>query len=80
MRTVTSESATFIYTSDEEPLRFTHALFCVPIAEVADRSLELLRAELRRQDDRRFQAVQNNLWDNNPGELERWADDGGRNV
>ena len=28
--------------------------------------------------DRRRQEMLNNLWDNNPGELDRWADDGGR--
>lgn len=31
----------------------------------------------RRQNDRMRQALVNNLWGNNPGELERWADDGG---
>lgn len=29
------------------------------------------------QKDRIYQDLNNNLWDNNPGELERWADDGG---
>ena len=28
--------------------------------------------------DRMKQDMLNNLWDNNPGELDRWADDGGR--
>lgn len=28
--------------------------------------------------DRMFQDMNNNLWDNHPGELDRWADDGGR--
>ena len=41
--------------------------------------LELLlaRSEARQRDCMR-QAMLNNLWGNNPGELERWADDGGR--
>lgn len=26
---------------------------------------------------RMFQAMHNNLWDNHPGEIDRWADDGG---
>lgn len=28
--------------------------------------------------DKMRQVMLNNLWDNNPGELDRWADDGGR--
>ena len=31
----------------------------------------------RRCRDRATQAMANNLWDNHPGELDRWADDGG---
>ena len=31
----------------------------------------------RRDDAMIYQALMNNLWGNNPGELERWADDGG---
>ena len=31
----------------------------------------------KRERDLMRQALMNNLWDNNPGELERWADDGG---
>lgn len=30
--------------------------------------------------DQLRQGLLNNLWDYNPGELDRWADDGGRNV
>lgn len=33
-------------------------------------------AYLRRDQVR--QGLLNNLWDNNPGEIDRWADDGGR--
>lgn len=38
----------------------------------------LLALNEARQHDRMYQAMMNNLWGNNPGELERWADDGGR--
>ena len=31
----------------------------------------------RRRRDRMYQSLMNNLYDNNPGELDRWADDGG---
>lgn len=31
----------------------------------------------RRREDRMYQALANNSWSNNHGELERWADDGG---
>ena len=31
-----------------------------------------------RQKDMAEQALWNNIYDNNPGELDRWADDGGR--
>jgi hypothetical protein len=31
-----------------------------------------------READRARQVLLNNLWDINPGELDRWADDGGR--
>ncbi len=72
--------STFIYASDEPPISFTHAEFGVPIKDVPARAVEMLRRIMREQDDLRYQAMQNNLWGNNPGELERWADDGGRNV
>ena len=28
--------------------------------------------------DKIYQQMNNNLWSNNPGEIERWCDDGGR--
>jgi hypothetical protein len=39
--------------------------------------LEALRYFDRRWRDRMHQDMNNNLWDNHPGELDRWADDGG---
>ena len=38
----------------------------------------LLEAQQRRWLDKCRQGLLNNFWDNNPGELDRWADDGGR--
>ena len=38
----------------------------------------LLERERRRWIDKCRQGLANNLWGNNPGELDRWADDGGK--
>ena len=37
----------------------------------------LFEAAMRRNNDRLRQAMANNLWDNHPGEIDRWVDDGG---
>ena len=34
----------------------------------------------RRYQDKIKQGLLNNMWSNNPGELERWADDGGKGI
>ena len=42
-----------------------------------DETVSLIKAMCRRRDDAIHQAMNNNLWDNHPGEIDRWADDGG---
>ena len=37
----------------------------------------MIEAMIRRHNGIVYQGLMNNLWDNNPGELDRWADDGG---
>lgn len=54
------------------------ALLEFPGPSVIARCREI-EAMYRRHHDRMKQHMLNNIWDNNPGELDRWADDGGKN-
>lgn len=50
----------------------------ITASEIDARRLELMVNSERWWRGLMRQHMLNNLWDNNPGELERWADDGGR--
>lgn len=65
------------YLTDEPPVRYTHAEFAVPFATDQDAANAMLRMR-QWYEAHIHQDLNNNLFGNQPHELDRWADDGGR--
>ena len=56
------------------PIHFDEA---VPEGHAYAITPEMINRAARWWQDKMYQAMMNNLYSNNPGELDRWADDGG---
>ena len=62
-------------TPDQVELRRGFKEYAVRYMQLKNSIFEILDRHYR---DKCLQGLMNNLWSNNPGELERWADDGGK--
>ena len=61
--------------------QYSHAEYAISFSLYGDLGTSFAEYCARRDRyhrDRAYQSKMNCFWDNNPGELDRWADDGGR--